>query len=515
MVKRALVSVSDKTGIVELCKKLEGCGVEILSTGGTYKALTDAGVGAVEVSSVTGFPECLDGRVKTLHPAIHAGLLAMRSNPEHMARIAELGIEPIDLVIVNLYPFKATIAKPGVALEEAIENIDIGGPTMLRSAAKNWQDVAVVTDPADYEDVLRQIEENREVDRDTKFRLCAKVFAHTAQYDAMIAEYMRKQGGDEFLPERLTMTFDKVQAMRYGENPHQRAALYSDPLPPEGSLVLAEQLQGMELSYNNIGDTDGAIDLLREFHGQIAVVGAKHANPCGVGIADSVRDAWMKAFEADPVSIYGGVVVTNQVIDGPTAKAMRKVLLDILVAPGYTDEALEILAKKKLRVLKLPGVGSPLAKDSIVAKKVYGGLLVQDMDSVLLPEGEPWKVVTDRAPTQKETDDMLLAWKIVKHTKSNAIAIAKDGQSLGIGPGQVNRIWAAQAAIERSGDKVRGAALASDAFFPFDDCAKAAADAGIAVIIQPGGSIRDEDSIRACNDAGIAMVFTGMRHFKH
>ena len=514
MVKRALVSVSDKTGIVDFAKRLEAAGVEILSTGGTYAALCGAGVKAIEVSSVTGFPECLDGRVKTLHPAIHAGLLAMRGNVEHMARIAELGITPIDLVVVNLYPFKATIAKPDVKFEDAIENIDIGGPTMLRSAAKNWQDVAVVTDPADYEAVLSQIETTGGVSRETKSKLCAKVFSHTAQYDAMIAEYLRKQGGDEFLPERLTMTFDKVQGMRYGENPHQRAALYSDPLPPAGSLVLAEQLQGEVLSYNNIGDTDGALDLLREFHGQIAVVGAKHANPCGVGIAGTVAEAWTKALEADPVSIYGGVVVTNTTVDEAMAKAMRKVLLDILVAPDYTPEALALLSKKKLRVLKLPGVGTPLVQDSIIAKKVYGGLLVQDMDGVLLPE-EPWKVMTDRAPTEKEIEDLLLAWKIVKHTKSNAIAIAKDGQSLGIGPGQVNRVWAAQAAIERSGERVRGAALASDAFFPFDDSVKAAAEAGITAIIQPGGSIRDEDSIKACNEAGITMVFTGMRHFKH
>ncbi len=515
MIQRALISVSDKAGIVEFGRKLSELGVEILSTGGTYKALTDACVPAVEVSSVTGFPECLDGRVKTLHPAIHAGLLAMRSNPQHMTRIEELGIKPIDLVVVNLYPFRQTIAKPDVALEEAIENIDIGGPTMLRAAAKNWQDVAVVTDPGDYAEILRQIGATREVSRETKFRLCAKVFSHTAQYDAMIAGYLRGQGGDEFLPENLTLTFEKVQGMRYGENPHQRAAFYRDPLPPAGSLALAEQLQGKELSYNNIGDTDGALDLLREFQGETAVIGVKHGNPCGVGVDEDVYSAWRKAFEADQVSIFGGIVVSNAPIDGPTAQDMAKIFLEIVVAPDYTQEALEAFRKKKnLRVLRLPNAGSKLAPDSLAAKKVYGGLLVQDMDFELLPETS-WKVVTDRAPTQEENKNLMLAWKIVKHVKSNGIAIAKDGQSLGVGPGQVNRIWATQSAIERSGAKVAGAALGSDAYFPFDDCVKAAAVAGITAIIQPGGSVNDQASIDACNAAGIAMVFTDMRHFKH
>ena len=515
MIKRALLSVSDKTGIVELARRLHGLGVELLSTGGTMKALQDAGIPVTGVSDVTGFPECLDGRVKTLHPAIHAGLLAMRSNPEHMRQIAELGIQPIDLVVINLYPFRQTIARPGVTFEEAIENIDIGGPTMLRAAAKNWQDVAVVVEPADYDAVLGELEQAGEVSRETKLRLCYKVFEHTAQYDCMIQQYLRAQlPGDNRFPDKLTVTFEKVQGMRYGENPHQGAAFYRDLGDVAGTLPAARQLHGKELSYNNINDTNGALELLREFD-TTAVVAVKHGNPCGVGVADDVAEAYRLAYEADPVSVFGGIVVTNATVDAATAEQMARIFLEIVVAPAYTDAALEILTRKKnLRVLQLDTTHRAYPAGERVLRKVSGGLLVQDIDDVLLPEGE-LKVVTDRAPTEKQMQDLLLAWKIVKHTKSNGIAIARDNQSLGIGPGQVNRIWSTQMAIERSGEKVRGAALASDAFFPFDDCVKAAAQAGIACIIQPGGSVRDEDSIRACNEAGIAMVFTGMRHFKH
>ena len=515
MIKRALLSVSDKTGIVELARRLHALGVELLSTGGTMKALQDAGIPVTGVSDVTGFPECLDGRVKTLHPAIHAGLLAMRSNPEHMRQIAELGIAPIDLVVINLYPFRQTIARPGVTFEEAIENIDIGGPTMLRAAAKNWQDVAVVVEPADYDAVLGELEQAGEVSRETKLRLCYKVFEHTAQYDCMIQQYLRAQlPGDNRFPDKLTVTFEKVQGMRYGENPHQGAAFYRDLGDVAGTLPAARQLHGKELSYNNINDTNGALELLREFD-TTAVVAVKHGNPCGVGVADDVAEAYRLAYEADPVSVFGGIVVTNATVDAATAEQMSRIFLEIVVAPAYTDAALEILTRKKnLRVLQLDTTHRAYPAGERVLRKVAGGLLVQDIDDALLPEGE-LKVVTDRAPTEKQMQDLLLAWKIVKHTKSNGIAIARDNQSLGIGPGQVNRIWSTQMAIERSGEKVRGAALASDAFFPFDDCVKAAAQAGIACIIQPGGSVRDEDSIRACNEAGIAMVFTGMRHFKH
>ena len=483
--KRALISVSDKTGIVELAKEISALGYEILSTGGTAKTLENAGVAVTSVSDVTGFPECLDGRVKTLHPAIHGGLLAMRGNPEHMRQIKELGIEPIDLVVINLYPFRQTIAKPGVTREDAIENIDIGGPTMIRAAAKNWQDVVVMVDPADYAGVLAQLKAKGEVDEATHLRLAYKVFEHTASYDALVADYLRKQVGIGF-PDTLTMTFEKQQELRYGENPHQNARFYRELGDVSGTLAAAEQLHGRELSYNNMG--------------------VKHANPCGVGVAGTLEEAWDKAYEADPVSIFGGIVVTNQVMDVPTAQKIAKIFIEIVVAPDYEPEALKILSKKKnIRLLKLPTISQPLPKDAWDMKRVAGGLLVQERDDQLL--GDELKVVTDRAPTEKELEDALFAWKIVKHTKSNGIAVAKDGQSLGIGPGQVNRIWATE--------QVKGAALASDAFFPFDDCAKAAIAAGITCIIQPGGSVRDEDSIKACNEAGIAMVFTGMRHFKH
>ena len=515
MIKRAILSVSDKTGIVEPARRLADKGVTLLSTGGTMKAIAQAGIPVTGVSDVTGFPECLDGRVKTLHPMIHAGLLAVRENPEHMAQIRELGVEPIDMVVINLYPFRQTIAKPGVTFEEAVENIDIGGPTMLRAAAKNAQDVVVVIDPADYGRVMDEFEATGDVSLATKRYLQYKVFEHTAQYDCMIQQYLRAQlPGDNRFPDKLTVTFEKVQGMRYGENPHQGAAFYRDLGDVAGTLPAARQLHGKELSYNNINDTNGALELLREFD-TTAVVAVKHGNPCGVGVADDVAEAYRLAYEADPVSVFGGIVVTNATVDAATAEQMARIFLEIVVAPAYTDAALEILTRKKnLRVLQLDTTHRAYPAGERVLRKVAGGLLVQDIDDALLPEGE-LKVVTDRAPTEKQMQDLLLAWKIVKHTKSNGIAIARDNQSLGIGPGQVNRIWSTQMAIERSGEKVRGAALASDAFFPFDDCVKACAEAGIACIIQPGGSIRDQDSIDACNKYGIAMVFTGMRHFKH
>ena len=517
MIKRAILSVSDKTGIVDLARRLSAKGVTLLSTGGTMKAIAQAGIPVTGVSDVTGFPECLDGRVKTLHPMIHAGLLAVRGNEEHMAQLAELGVEPIDMVVINLYPFRQTIEKPGVTFEDAIENIDIGGPTMLRAAAKNAQDVVVVIDPADYALVMDEFEATGDVSLKTKRYLQYKVFEHTAQYDCMIQQYLRGQLEDserfEF-PQNLTVTFEKVQEMRYGENPHQKAAFYRDLGDIAGTLPAAKQLHGKELSYNNINDTNGALELLREFD-TTAVVAVKHGNPCGVGVADEVSEAWRLAYEADPVSVFGGIVVTNTAIDAATAEQMSKIFLEIIVAPRFTDEALAILTKKKnLRLLELDTTIRAYPKNERVMRKVAGGLLVQEIDDKLLPDGE-LKVVTQKAPTEAQMKDLLLAWKIVKHAKSNGIAIAKDNQSLGIGPGQVNRIWSTQMAIERSGERVKGAALASDAFLPFDDCVKACAEAGIACIIQPGGSVRDQDSIDACNRYGIAMVFTGMRHFKH
>lgn len=516
---RALISVSDKTGIVELAEELVSLGAEIISTGGTYNKLTAAGIPAMEISELTGFPECLDGRVKTLHPVVHAGLLAMRSKPEHMKQLQELNIETIDMVIVNLYPFKATILKDGVTRAEAVENIDIGGPTMLRSAAKNYQDVAVVVDPADYGKVLEELKTEGAVSLDTKFYLMQKVFMHTSNYDTMIADYLKKQRNDTSFPETLTMTFEKVQDMRYGENPHQNAAFYREVGKKKGSLVDAVQLNGKELSFNNINDTNGALELLKEFT-EPTVVACKHGNPCGVGSADTIMEAWTKAFEADKVSIFGGIVVVNRPVTAELAAELKKIFLEVIVAPEYDPEALALLqTKKNLRVLQLEDISAPQPETAYDMKKVNGGLIVQTIDSKLLVE-EDLKVVTETVPTPEQMEDLRFAWKVVKFVKSNGIAVAKNKQSVGIGPGQVNRIWAAKQCFEHAAeligeDATKGAVLASDAFFPFDDCVEAAHEAGITAIIQPGGSIRDRDSIDKCNKYGIAMVFTGMRHFKH
>jgi len=515
MKRRAIISVSDKTGIVEFARALNNMGVEIVSTGGTAKILAESGVPVISVSDVTGFPECLDGRVKTLHPAIHAGVLAVRSNQQHMKQLDDLGIQPIDFVVINLYPFKQTILKGHVELEEAIENIDIGGPSLLRAAAKNHQDVTVVVDPDDYLVVLDELHGCGEVSFETRFKLAVKAFEHTAHYDALIAQYLRGQVKDAGFPELLTFTYEKVQDLRYGENPHQKAAFYREVLPVPGSLTGAKQLHGKELSYNNINDANAALDLLREFD-EPTVVAVKHANPCGVASASTIYEAYMKAYEADPVSIFGGIVAANREIDAQTAAEINKIFIEIVIAPSYTDEALEILKRKKnIRILQLKDISARPHKGIWDTRKVLGGLLVQELDTELLPDMSQLKVVTDKKPTAAEMEDLIFAWKVVKHTKSNGIAIAKNKQSLGIGPGQVNRIWAVQQSIERSGEKVKGAVLASDAFFPFPDCVEAAAKAGISAIIQPGGSIRDQESIDACNKYGIAMIFTGMRHFKH
>ncbi|MBQ4473970.1 MAG: bifunctional phosphoribosylaminoimidazolecarboxamide formyltransferase/IMP cyclohydrolase [Lachnospiraceae bacterium] len=521
MKMRALVSVSDKTGIVELAKELVSLGVEIISTGGTYRKLQEAGVPAMEISDLTGFPECLDGRVKTLHPVVHAGLLAMRSNPDHMRQLEELGIETIDFVFVNLYPFKATILKEGVTRADAVENIDIGGPTMLRAAAKNYQDVAVVVDPADYPQVLSELRENGSVSVETKFYLMQKVFQHTSNYDTMIADYLRRERGDHELPETLTLTYEKVQDMRYGENPHQKAAFYREIGRRPGSLAEAVQLHGKELSFNNINDTNGALELLKEY-AEPTVVACKHGNPCGVGSAANVYEAWSKAYAADKVSIFGGIVVTNQVITKAVAEEMSKIFLEVVVAPDYEEEALAILTQKKnIRLLQLADITVKQPADALDIKKVNGGVIVQTIDAKLLPDDENQiKVVTERTPSEKEMEDLLFAWKMVKYVKSNGIALAKDKQSVGIGPGQVNRIWATEQCMEHARELIgenatQGAVLASDAFFPFDDCVEVAHKNGITAIIQPGGSIRDEDSIKKCNEYGIAMIFTGMRHFRH
>lgn len=510
---RALLSVSDKTGIVEFARELENLGVTIISTGGTHKKLEESGIAVTGISDVTGFPECLDGRVKTLHPAVHGGILAMRDKPEHMKQLADLGIETIDIVAINLYPFKETILKPGVTLEDAIENIDIGGPTMLRSAAKNHKDVVVICDPADYETVIDELKKNKTVSYDTKYRLALKVFQHTAAYDAMISDYLRKQIGAE-LPDNLTMTFEKVQELRYGENPHQKASYYKEIQPADGSLVKAQQLHGKELSFNNINDTNGALAALREFS-EPTVVAVKHANPCGVGTGSDIYTAYKRAYDCDPTSIFGGIVAANRPIDKATAEEINKIFIEIVIAPDFTDEAMEILTQKKnIRLLKLPDIENKEAAGEIDIKKVSGGLLVQGVDDILFDENA-LNVVTDRAPTEKEMEDLRLAMKVVKHIKSNGIVIAKDQATVGIGPGQVNRIWAVENAIRQANTSLEGSVLASDAFFPFDDCVTAAAKAGVTAIIQPGGSIRDQESIDKANELEIAMVFCGIRHFKH
>ena len=514
---KALISVSDKTGIVEFAKRLEKQGVEIISTGGTYKKLKEEGVNVIEISELTGFPECLDGRVKTLHPKVHAGILARRDKPEHIKQLQDLNIDTIDFVVVNLYPFKQTILKDGVTREEAVENIDIGGPTMLRSAAKNYQDVTVITNPEDYEIVLKELEENGEVSKETKFRLMQAVFEHTANYDAMIANYLKEQRKDESLPEKLTLTYEKVQDMRYGENPHQKAALYKEIGKCEGSLTIATQLNGKELSFNNINDTNGALELLKEFE-EPTVVACKHGNPCGVGSDSDIYKAWRKAFEADKTSIFGGIVVVNKEVNVQMAKEMQEIFLEVIVAPSYEPEALEILkTKKNVRVLELPSITVKQKATAYDIKKINGGAIVQTIDSKLLDE---YEVVTETKPTQEQLDDMMFTWKIVKYVKSNGIAIGKNKQTIGIGSGQVNRIWATKQAVEHGEELIgegvtNGAVLASDAFFPFSDCVEEAHKAGIKAIIQPGGSIKDQDSIDKCNEYGIAMVFTKMRHFRH
>ncbi len=516
---RALISVSDKTGIVEFAKKLESLGVEIISTGGTFTTLKNANINVIGISDITGFPECLDGRVKTLHPNIHAGILAIRSNDEHMKQLSDLRIDTIDIVVVNLYPFKQTVLK-NADRQETIENIDIGGPTMLRSAAKNYQDVAVAVDPDDYNLIIIELTVNNEICLDTKFYLSSKVFEHTAHYDALIAAYMKKERMDFTLPETITLTYEKLQDMRYGENPHQKAAFYKEITNQKGFLTSAVKLHGKELSFNNINDTNGALELLKEFQ-EPTVVACKHANPCGVGTADNIYDAYIKAYNADPTSIFGGIIVFNREIDERTAEEINKIFVEIVAAPSYSEKALNILqSKKNIRLLLIENIMETLDENSYDIKKVAGGILVQTIDSKLFPEKYEINCVTVKEPTEQEKRDLLMAWKIVKHTKSNAIVIVKNGQSIGVGPGQVNRIWACKQAIEHAIEflgieSLQSASLASDAFFPFPDCVQEAAKVGISAIIQPGGSLKDDLSIEACNENNMSMVFTDMRHFKH
>jgi len=511
-IKRALISVSDKTGIVEFAAKLAEKGVQLISTGGTKTLLEQNQVPVTGISEVTGFPEVLDGRVKTLHPAVHSGLLAVRDSEEHVRQMKELELDYIDLVIVNLYPFQQTIAKPDVSYEDAIENIDIGGPTMLRSAAKNHAFVTVVVDAADYGTVLEEVEQQGDTTLDTRKRLAAKVFRHTGAYDALISEYLSKQTGEAY-PERLTVTYEKVQDLRYGENPHQSAAFYRRPLAATGTITTAAQLHGKELSYNNINDANAAISILKEFQ-EPSVVAVKHMNPCGVGIGTTIDEAYVKAYEADPTSIFGGIVAANREIGKETAERLHGIFLEIVIAPTFTPEALEILQKKKnIRLLALGEGALKKAADPIVVT-VEGGALVQDVDAHSLAEAD-LQVVTKRQPTPEEMRQLLFGLKVVKHVKSNAIVLANDDMTVGVGAGQMNRVGAAKIAMEQAGDNAQGAALASDAFFPMGDTVELAAQAGIKAIIQPGGSIKDAESIEAADKHGIAMVFTGVRHFKH
>lgn len=510
MKKRALISVSNKEKIVDFAKGIAEFGYEIVSTGGTLKVLQEAGIPAISVDEVTGFPEMLDGRVKTLHPFIHGGLLGRRSNPDHVKQMEEHHIAPIDMVVVNLYPFKETLEKANVTKEEIIENIDIGGPTMLRSAAKNFADVTVVVDPKDYDSVLAAIEENR-LDVAFREKLAAKVFRHTAHYDALIAQYFMEETKETF-PETYTVTYEKVQNLRYGENPHQQAAFYKDPVVSGMSIARAKQLHGKELSYNNIQDANAALEILAEYE-EPAAVAVKHMNPCGIGVAETIEDAFQRAYNADPVSIFGGIVALNREVNQETAEKLSKIFLEIVIAPNFTEEALEILTQKKnIRLLQL--AFSKAEKESLKLTAVNGGVLVQTKDqTITLPED--WKVATDRKPSEQEIADLLFAWKAVKHVKSNAIVLAKDNMTIGIGAGQMNRVGSAKIAIEQAGDKANGAVMASDAFFPMPDTVEEAAKAGIKAIIQPGGSKRDQDSIDVCNKHGICMVYTGIRHFKH
>jgi phosphoribosylaminoimidazolecarboxamide formyltransferase/IMP cyclohydrolase len=512
-VRRALVSVSDKRGLIPFVEALAGLGVEILSTGGTCRTLRDAGLDVIEVADRTGFPEIMDGRVKTLHPVIHGGLLGRRGTDD--AVMAEHDIEPIDLLAVNLYPFEATIAREDTTLDEAIENIDIGGPAMIRAASKNHDGVAVVVDPADYDSIVDALR-NDELDLDARRRLAAKAYAHTASYDTAIAKYLSAALGDEPFGDYLLYAGRIVERLRYGENPHQHAAFYIDQQAPAGSLATAKQLQGKALSYNNIADSDAALECVKQF-GPPACVIVKHANPCGVAVADDILDAYEKAFRTDPTSAFGGIIAFNRPIDGATAQAIiDKQFVEVIVAPALDDAAAAALTvKKNVRVL---ATGEwEASAPGFDFKKVSGGLLVQNKDLGRITAGD-LTVVTEQAPTDEQVADLLFAWTVVKYVKSNAIVFCRDGMTIGVGAGQMSRVYSTRIAAIKAADEgleVKGSVMASDAFFPFRDGIDAAAETGIAAIIQPGGSMRDDEVIRAANEHGLAMVFTGMRHFRH
>ena len=508
---RALVSVSDKTGLVPFVQGLQALGWTIIATGGTQQLLEEQGVRTVGISEVTGFPEILDGRVKTLHPKVHGGILARRDLPAHMATLAEQGIGTIDLVCVNLYPFRQTIAKEGVSMEDAIENIDIGGPSMVRSAAKNWRDVTIVCDPADYDKVLEEIRANGKTSDDTRLKLSAKAYTHTAEYDMCIASWMRAQAG---LNEKLFLEYDLKQGLRYGENPHQGAKFYAAMQPAPYSLAFARQIQGKELSYNNIQDANAALNVLRDFDAPFCVA-LKHMNPCGAAVGATIEEAWQAAYEADKVSIYGGIVGVNRELTAEVALGMKPIFLEIVIAPSYTPEALEILsAKKNLRVLEVPMAREEKAPMQYVG--VNGGLLAQQLDTAM-ETVTPEMCVTKVRPTDAQLADLDFGWRIVKHIKSNAIAVVRDKHTIGVGAGQTNRVGSAEIALKQAqaAGFTEGLILASDGFLPFDDTVALAAQYGVSAIVQPGGSIRDADAIAKADELGITMLFTGVRHFKH
>ena len=511
MAKRALVSVSDKSGLVDFVKGLQTAGWEIIATGGTQKLLENSGVNTIGISDVTGFPEICDGRVKTLHPKVHGGLLARRDEPSHLQALEENGISFIDLVCVNLYPFRETIAKEGVSMADAIENIDIGGPSMLRSAAKNYNDVTVVCDPADYDTILAEINATGNTTLETRLQLSAKAYTHTAQYDACIATYMREKAG---LNEKLFLEFDLMQGLRYGENPHQSAKFYASTKAIPFSLASGKQLQGKEMSYNNIQDANAALNIARDFQEPFCVA-LKHMNPCGAAVAETIEEAWQKAYEADTVSIYGGIVICNRTITKEIALGMKPIFLEIVIAPDFTDEAMEIFAtKKNLRVIQVDMTPSTEAIDQYVS--VNGGLLVQHLDTQIET------ITADMCATKVQPDaatlaDMQFGWNIVKHVKSNAIVVVKNGQTLGVGAGQMNRVGSAEIAMKQAhaAGVTEGLILASDGFLPFDDTVALAAQYGVTAIVQPGGSIRDNDCVVKADELGICMLMTGTRHFKH
>jgi phosphoribosylaminoimidazolecarboxamide formyltransferase/IMP cyclohydrolase len=520
MIKQALISVSDKTGVLDFARALSGMGVNILSTGGTAKLLADNGIKVTEVADYTGFPEMLDGRVKTLHPKVHGGILARRDFPAHTAALEQHGIPTIDMVVVNLYPFQQTVAKEQCTLEDAIENIDIGGPAMLRSSAKNHKDVVVICDPSDYAPVLEELKASGDVAYETKFSLAKKVFAHTAQYDGSITNYFTSLGQDNqhatrsAFPATLNLHFEKVQEMRYGENPHQLAAFYRDTAPPIGSLARYKQLQGKELSYNNIADADAAWECVKTF-AETACVIIKHANPCGVAVGTSPLEAYSKALQTDPTSAFGGIIAFNCELDGNAAEAIAKQFVEVLIAPSFTESARQVFeAKQNVRLLEVPLGEGVNAYDF---KRVGGGLLVQSPDSKNVAVAD-LKVVTKKQPTQQQLQDLMFAWRVAKFVKSNAIVFCGNGMTLGVGAGQMSRVDSARIAsikAQNAGLTLVGSAVASDAFFPFRDGLDVVVQAGATAVIQPGGSMRDQEVIDAADEQGIVMMLTGTRHFRH